>query len=178
VLTQAWIGIGGVACAAGIIGLASSRGFKISKLSLFGTLEVELPQPIIVQPKRLLAYPAMLLLAIGVTALGIGFYQTWFPPVPTASATPTVEVPITPTPNLGGSGVTRSPFSLEQMGLTFLNKTTGAVELFWIDANGVAEPYGLISAGGSRTVVTFVGHLWSVKSSTGVELLRYIARPY
>ena len=42
--------------------------------------------------------------------------------------------------------------------LTFVNRTSGDVKLFWLDANGGRQSYGQLSAGTEREQHTFAGH--------------------
>jgi len=165
---QAWIGIGTVAFAGGLLLVAIWRGFSISKISLFGMLEFNLPNPIVVRPHRLAAIPAVLLLVAGVGALGIGSYRKVIPPSQT--------VTIAATPNSHDDGQTASVASFRNVNVTFLNKTNERVNLYWIDFYGAAQPPTVIFPGGSTNVDTFTGHLWVAKTQRGVELLRYVVK--
>jgi von Hippel-Lindau disease tumor suppressor protein len=167
---QAWMGIGSIASVGGLILLAIWRGFSVTKFSFFGMLELLLPGPLVVRPQRFAVVPAIVLLVIGLTALSIGSYRTWFPPIQI--------VAITTTPQLNGGGQNASPPSAKAANVTFVNKTTEQVELYWINYKGLAEDWGPISPGISANVDTYVGHLWSVKTRRGVELLRYVVRQY
>ncbi|MBC8096360.1 MAG: DPP IV N-terminal domain-containing protein, partial [Akkermansiaceae bacterium] len=44
--------------------------------------------------------------------------------------------------------------------ITFLNKTAGAVSLFWLSTDGERLAYGQIAAGEQRSQHTFAGHVW------------------
>ncbi len=59
--------------------------------------------------------------------------------------------------------------------LTFVNKTTGEVELFWLDAEGQRRSYGKLEAGGRREQHTFEGHVWEVVDGAGRTLARFQA---
>lgn len=165
--TQAWIGIGTAAFAGGIFLLAIWRGFKVSRVSLFGTLELELPKPIEVQRQGGAAIPALVLLVVGVLAIGFGSYRNWFPPKQL--------VTITKTPKLNYSTPNESPSSFGSTGVTFLNKTSEPLELYWIDFSGKAQHWTSIPPGSFADVATYVGHIWVARTPTGIELLRYVA---
>jgi dipeptidyl aminopeptidase/acylaminoacyl peptidase len=59
--------------------------------------------------------------------------------------------------------------------LTFVNKTTDAIELFWLDAEGQRRSYGKLDAGGRREQHTFEGHIWEVVNGAGRTLARFQA---
>ena len=60
--------------------------------------------------------------------------------------------------------------------VTFLNRTDQAVELYWIGLDGAPQRWSSISPNSFANVDTYVGHLWSVKTPGGVELLRYVVK--
>jgi hypothetical protein len=49
-----------------------------------------------------------------------------------------------------------------------------SAELYWIDLDGSAKLITTIQSGGSATVETFVGHLWSAKTLNGDTLGSYV----
>ncbi|MBK8001379.1 MAG: prolyl oligopeptidase family serine peptidase [Verrucomicrobia bacterium] len=49
-----------------------------------------------------------------------------------------------------------------QTSLTFINKTTAAVELHWLDEDGQSRSYGNLAAGARREQNTYAGHVWLV----------------
>ena len=44
--------------------------------------------------------------------------------------------------------------------LTFINRTAGEVELFWLSEDGDSLSYGILAAGTRREQHTFAGHVW------------------
>jgi dipeptidyl aminopeptidase/acylaminoacyl peptidase len=61
----------------------------------------------------------------------------------------------------------------EETSLTFQNRSTGAVELFWVDLEGQRQSYGTLAPGESRNQHTFAHHVWVVVDATG-RLLRRV----
>lgn len=51
--------------------------------------------------------------------------------------------------------------------LTFLNRTTDNVEVFWLNNRGERRSYGKIAPGDRKTQHTFSGHVWEFISSDG-----------
>jgi dipeptidyl-peptidase 4 len=51
--------------------------------------------------------------------------------------------------------------------LTFINRTQGEVELFWLSTDGERRSYGKLAAGESREQHTFAGHVWLVVNERG-----------
>ncbi len=54
--------------------------------------------------------------------------------------------------------------------LHFVNRTTGTVELFWLDFGGKRKSYGKIPAGKERDMSTFAGHVWLIANEAGKTL--------
>ncbi len=54
--------------------------------------------------------------------------------------------------------------------LTFQNRSSGAVEVFWWNDAGERRSYGKIPAGGQHVQHTFPGHRWVVVDDKGTEL--------
>ncbi len=54
--------------------------------------------------------------------------------------------------------------------VTFVNKTRGEVELFWLDAGGRRRSYGRLAAGQQRDQHTYAGHVWEVVDRQGSVL--------
>jgi dipeptidyl-peptidase 4 len=54
--------------------------------------------------------------------------------------------------------------------ITFQNKRSQPVELFWIDPAGERKSYGKLNAGLSRDMNTFAGHVWLVATESGDRL--------
>ncbi len=63
----------------------------------------------------------------------------------------------------------------EETTLTFLNRTDGEVEMFWLDPSGNRVSYGKIPAGGQRDMHTYAGHLWSIADAAGKTLIVFEA---
>lgn len=58
----------------------------------------------------------------------------------------------------------------EETTITFLNRTSDAVEIFRLDMEGERRTYGWIQAGGWRRQHTFAGHRWLVTDQLGQPL--------
>jgi hypothetical protein len=54
--------------------------------------------------------------------------------------------------------------------LTFVNRTEGDVELFWLDRAGRRRSYGKVAAGRRHRQHTFAGHVWVVVDGKGIVL--------
>ena len=54
--------------------------------------------------------------------------------------------------------------------ITFVNRLTEDVEIFWSDPEGKRQPYGTVHAGDSRVQHTFTGHVWLACSTKGEVL--------
>ncbi len=61
----------------------------------------------------------------------------------------------------------RSDRQGESTGLTFVNRTSGAVALQWVDSGGREHSYGTVAAGESRQMHTYGGHAWKVSAADG-----------
>jgi dipeptidyl aminopeptidase/acylaminoacyl peptidase len=55
--------------------------------------------------------------------------------------------------------------------VTFVNRTSGTVELFWLSTEGERVSYGKIPAGERRSQHTFAGHVWLVTDGSQKTLL-------
>src|SRR5262245_12347115 len=51
--------------------------------------------------------------------------------------------------------------------LTFINRTQGEVELFWLNTEGERQSYGKLNAGAEREQHTFAGHVWLAVNEQG-----------
>ena len=61
--------------------------------------------------------------------------------------------------------------------ITFVNRTTEPVSLFWIDFDGDAKYYEHVKAGQSSTRSTYIGHVWRVsKSETDEPIASFVAQ--
>jgi dipeptidyl aminopeptidase/acylaminoacyl peptidase len=58
----------------------------------------------------------------------------------------------------------------EETTVTFVNRTSGAVELFWLDTDGKRQSYGRLRPGDERSQHTFAGHVWLVSDAQGRPL--------
>ena len=58
----------------------------------------------------------------------------------------------------------------EETLVSFENKTTDTVEIFWIGQDGVRTSYGKINAGATKEQHTFGGHQWVVVNDKGRDL--------
>lgn len=70
---------------------------------------------------------------------------------------------------------TRSPTSLNETRILFMNDTTGPIKLFWVDYRGRRRPYGTLPALAREERSTLVGHVWVVTDAKGRDLARFVA---
>jgi dipeptidyl-peptidase-4 len=75
-------------------------------------------------------------------------------------------------PNPAASNASKTGADTE---ITFVNKTSNTIELFWLSGDGRRVSYGKIAAGGSRDQHTFGGHSWLVTNHLGESLGLYDA---
>ena len=59
--------------------------------------------------------------------------------------------------------------------LTFINRTAGEVELFWLGTEGQRQSYGKLGAGAQREQHTFSGHAWLAVDAAGKTLATFEA---
>ena len=59
--------------------------------------------------------------------------------------------------------------------LTFINRTAGEVELFWLNTDGQRTSYGKLAAGTQREQHTFAGHAWLAVDASGKTLATFAA---
>ena len=78
----------------------------------------------------------------------------------------------TPADDLEDAVYDRSRSGGEDTTLMFENRTTGPVELFWVDSDGDRKPYGKLNPGETRSQHTFAGHVWLVVDAAGTPLRR------
>lgn len=57
--------------------------------------------------------------------------------------------------------------STQPTSITFINQTSVDAQLFWIDPGGSRVSYGVVAAGKSRLLDTYVGHVWIATEPTG-----------
>jgi dipeptidyl aminopeptidase/acylaminoacyl peptidase len=63
----------------------------------------------------------------------------------------------------------------EETSVTFINRTDGDVELYWVDFEGERRLYATIRAGEQHQQHTFAGHVWLVTDKAGKTLAVFIA---
>ena len=80
------------------------------------------------------------------------------------SATPAADVP------------RRSTRTGPETSITFVNRTSGEVELFWLDTGGRRRSYGKLQAGQERQQHTYAGHVWQVTDGKGGLLAAFQAQ--
>ncbi len=85
-----------------------------------------------------------------------------------AAAQPAVAQP--PGTGLRATGPRASRRTGEETELTFVNRTAGDVELFWLDMSGERRSYGKLPAGERKAQHTFGGHVWEVVAADGRSL--------
>jgi dipeptidyl aminopeptidase/acylaminoacyl peptidase len=82
------------------------------------------------------------------------------------------EPPADPAPgaSLRTGGPRASRRNGEETELTFVNRTAGEVELFWLDMSGERQTYGKLPSGERKAQHTFGGHVWEVVAADGRSL--------
>ena len=68
----------------------------------------------------------------------------------------------------------RSEDSGAETEVTFVNRTAGEVELFWLNA-GQRQSYGKLAAGERKSQRSFAGHAWEVVDASGKTLNSFVA---
>jgi dipeptidyl aminopeptidase/acylaminoacyl peptidase len=63
----------------------------------------------------------------------------------------------------------------EETTITFINRTSAAVNLFWVDPGGKRVGYGTIDPGQRREQNTFAGHVWVVTDQNGKRVAAFEA---
>jgi len=58
----------------------------------------------------------------------------------------------------------------EETELTFVNRTAGEVEIYWLDTAGQRQSYGKLPAGDRKPQHTFAGHVWEIVAADGRSL--------
>jgi hypothetical protein len=71
-------------------------------------------------------------------------------------------------------GQTTSQPSFKSVMVTFKNETDQTVDLYWVDLTGTEISWGALPPKSSKTVVTYVGHLWIAKSQRGAVIMNYV----
>ncbi|MBL7188186.1 MAG: prolyl oligopeptidase family serine peptidase [Phycisphaerae bacterium] len=70
----------------------------------------------------------------------------------------------------------RSTRTGPETSITFVNRTPGEVELFWLDTGGRQRSYGKLQAGQERQQHTYAGHVWRVTDGKGALLAAFEAK--
>ncbi|MHC4351530.1 MAG: prolyl oligopeptidase family serine peptidase [Planctomycetota bacterium] len=70
----------------------------------------------------------------------------------------------------------RSTRTGPETSITFVNRTSGEVELFWLEAGGRRRSYGKLQAGQEREQHTYTGHVWQAVSSEGAIVAAFQAQ--
>ncbi|HOW73650.1 MAG TPA: DPP IV N-terminal domain-containing protein [Phycisphaerae bacterium] len=86
----------------------------------------------------------------------------------TLTEAPPLERPANSLP--AGDGPRASVRTGAQTEITFVNRTDGEVDLFWLDSEGERRSYGTIKAGERHAQHTYAGHVWLVTDKTGRPL--------
>jgi dipeptidyl aminopeptidase/acylaminoacyl peptidase len=60
--------------------------------------------------------------------------------------------------------------------LTFVNRTSEPLKLFWLESADARREYGEVAAGASRVMHTYAGHIWLVSRQNGTDLAVFIGR--
>ncbi|GAH64323.1 unnamed protein product, partial [marine sediment metagenome] len=63
----------------------------------------------------------------------------------------------------------------DETSVTFINRTAGNVEVYWVDFQGERRRYVTIRAGQQHQQHTFVGHVWLVTDKAGKTLAVFVA---
>ena len=85
------------------------------------------------------------------------------------------ELPPAPRPGLPPSPRIRSRRdSGDDTEITFVNKTAGNVEVFWVTADGDRVSYGSLPPGARRSQHSYAGHAWLVVDQRGEELVVFL----
>ncbi len=70
----------------------------------------------------------------------------------------------------------RSTRTGPESAITFVNRTSAEVELFWLDTGGRRRSYGKLQAGQEREQHTYAGHVWRVTDGKGSLLAAFEAQ--
>jgi hypothetical protein len=74
--------------------------------------------------------------------------------------------------------VQRSPISHDPIEVTIDNTCDREIEVWWVDLDGKEQRYGRLRPGKIRTMPTFDGHLWRLKSPGDDQVLSsFVSRP-
>jgi len=76
-----------------------------------------------------------------------------------------------------GAGVC-SPSSNNWVNVSFINSTTAAVDIYWIDYNCQEKFAKTLAAGASYTQQTYLGHVWRVKKQSNTAVIKQVVISY
>lgn len=76
-----------------------------------------------------------------------------------------------------GAGVC-SPTSNSWVNVSFINSTTAAVDIYWIDYNCQEKFFKTLAAGASYTQQTYLGHVWRVKKQSNTAVIKQVVISY
>ena len=71
--------------------------------------------------------------------------------------------------------IRRSRRTGEETSITFINRTKGDVEIYWVDSGGQRRRYGTVRPGEQREQHTYAGHAWLVTDKAGKTLAVFVA---
>ena len=80
-------------------------------------------------------------------------------------------------PGQGRAVPRRSARTGAETSVTFVNRTAGEAELFWLDTEGARQSYGKLAPNEEHFQHTFAGHVWLAVDSIGSELMRIEVEP-
>lgn len=88
-----------------------------------------------------------------------------------------VNAPAQPLPALSLENAPKSSTRTgEETQLTFVNRTQGEIELFWLDTEGGRRSYGKLAPGAQHGQHTFAGHVWTALDKDNKTVLVYEAQ--
>ena len=69
----------------------------------------------------------------------------------------------------------RSTPATNEVALTFRNRTSETLIIYWVDFDGRLKPYGEVDPGREKHQSTFEGHRWQLESESAKPLGRFVA---
>jgi hypothetical protein len=85
------------------------------------------------------------------------------------TAVPPTAVPPTAVPP------TATPDVKADVTITFVNKASAGLGIFWVDLDGKEQPYGSVEAGASVDQPTHPTHVWRLRDPQGKQIVEYTA---
>jgi hypothetical protein len=95
-------------------------------------------------------------------------------PIATTTGGDPGEIALAPRP-ASEEDVLKSPASDVVTRIRFENRTSQALNLYWLDFEGHRKQYGSIMAGGEASQPTYVGHVWLVTDLAGEGVAIFVA---